>query len=345
MEGRGMVCSIVVTNYNGLRWIEGCLDSIASQSVFGSLETIFVDDCSNDGSVDLIKQRYPWARLVINEENLGFCKSNNIGASLANGRYLLLLNNDTKLASDCIELLINYAEKEPGAAVLVSKQLAYEDGKVEDIGGTVDIFGNNGASNLSDEIKEVFAGLGACLFVRKKVWEELGGFDEDYYAFAEDLDFFWRAHILGYRVVALPSAAYYHAGGGTILGGKKKGKRMDVSVRRRYFSERNKLMTMLKNYSTFNLLWIVPLYVSFLFLEVVIVLIVYRSLEIVKKIYWEALKFNIKNIGSAIKKRKHIQGRRRVSDFRILKMLEPPFGKVKAVFKLGLPKFSKEWTN
>lgn len=343
MEGREVICSIVVTNYNGLRWIERCLDSIAAQSVFGILETIFIDDCSSDGSVDLVKQRYPWVRLVANKENLGFCKSNNIGASLARGRYLLLLNNDTRLAGDCIALLIDYAERDTGAAVLVAKQLAYEDGKVEDIGGTVDIFGNNGASNFSDQIKEVFVGLGAFLFVRKDVWDGMGSFDEDYYAFAEDLDFFWRAHLLGHRVIALPAAAYFHAGGGTILGGKKKGKRMDVSIKKRYLSERNKLMTILKNYSAFYLLWIIPLYLFFLFFETLFVLMAYRSLGIVKKIYWEALKFNVMNMQSIIKKRKNVQQMRRVSDRRIMKMMELPFGKVKAVLRTKLPRLRDEW--
>lgn len=339
MEGREVVCSIVVTNYNGMRWIEGCLDSIAAQTVSGCLETIFVDDCSNDGSVDLVKHRYQWARVFVNKENLGYCKSNNIGASHAMGRYILLLNNDTKLSENCLETLICYAEQNPDIGLLVSRQLAYDDGRSEDIGGKVDIFGNNGSENLSEEVKEVFTGLGACLFVRKNIWDDLGGFDEDYHAFAEDLDFFWRAHLFGYRVVAIPEASYFHVGGGSIQGGKKKGGRMEVSVKRRYFSERNKLTTMLKNYSSATLCWVIPLYIFSSLAEMLLVLVVYRSLDIVKEIYWDALQYNIKNLDSILKKRRVVQIKRRVSDIRILRMMEPPFGKVKAVFKAGFPQF------
>lgn len=339
------VCSIVVTNYNGIRWLKGCLDSIASQTIFADIETILVDDGSDDGSAAFVGKLYPWVRLVVNPKNLGFCKSNNIGASLSSGKYLLLLNNDTKLAEDFIDVLTGYAEKNPDSDILVSKQLNYSDGSLDDIGGTVDIFGNNGSINLSDAIGAVFAGLGACLFIRRSFWEELDGFDEDYYVLAEDLDLFWRAHLLGKKVIAIPNAIYYHEGGGTIMGGKKKGERMEVSVQRRYLSERNKLTTMLKNYSSLTLLWVIPLYLSFLLLESLFLITTLRRLSIVRDIYWKALQYNVRNIRSILEKRRIIQSSRKVSDKHILRMMEPPLGKIRAFMKLGLPRFKEDVRN
>lgn len=339
MKDKEIICSIIITNYNGIKWLEVCLNSICSQTVFGKIETILVDDASSDSSVDYVKNNFNWVRIIKNEQNQGYSKANNIGAMQAKGKYLLLLNNDTKLDKDCLKILCEYAETNPAIDILVAKQLSYEDGSLEDVGGAVDIFGNNGTDNTSEEVGEVFTGLGACLFVRSLLWEKLGGFDEDYFAFAEDLDFFWKAHLTGSKVVAIPGAAYYHYGGGTILGGKKRADKMEVSIKRRYLSERNKLTTMLKNYSLFSLFWIIPLYLLSFGLEVIVLLFAYRRFDIIVSIYIKALSYNIKNIRKTVIKRNKIQILRVVKDREILKSMELPIGKIRIVLKEGLPEF------
>ncbi len=209
--------SVVVLNWNGGRLMEECLVSLRTQT-YSPVEIIVVDNASIDGSVDLIKKSFPEVKLIVNAGNLGFGGGNNVGIRAARGRYVMILNNDTRLDPRCIEELKKSIEKDKRYGASASKILL--DGK----GGLLDAAGINickdglsigrgrleSADRYSTE-KEVFFASGcACLF-RREMLDDVGLFDEDFFAYADDTDMGWRARLAGWRCIYNPEAIVYHS--------------------------------------------------------------------------------------------------------------------------------------
>ena len=219
--------SVIVPTYNGARFLPTVLDALRAQT-FRDIEVIVVDDASSDDSVKLVEEQYPELRLLANRRNLGFARTCNTAADAARGRYIVLLNNDTEPEPTWLAELVKVMVTHPEAAIIASKVLLYD--RRETLHTTGDLLGQDGIPRNRgvwesdhgqyDAACEIFSGCGAAAAYRKDVWQALGGFDDDFWMYLEDVDFGFRARLLGFTAVFAPQARVYHrlsASGGDTL--------------------------------------------------------------------------------------------------------------------------------
>lgn len=237
--------SVIVVNRNGKRFLQDCFISLENQ-VFQDFETILVDNGSSDGSIVLVKDQFPWVKILTLDKNYGYSGGNNRGINMAKGKYVVLLNNDTEVDPLWLEELIATIKKNPHVGFLASKVLFYEDrGKIDAAGDGFTLGGHgfkirNGQMNLKDDPspKEVFGASGVAVLFRRDVFDRVGYFDEDFFAYCEDLDISFRARLAGFKCLYVPTAVVYHHVSGTT--GK-------FSAQQFYLTNRNMLLTYLKN--------------------------------------------------------------------------------------------------
>jgi GT2 family glycosyltransferase len=242
-----ILCSVCIANYQGMALIDDCIDSVCSQAVGFNIEIIVHDDASSDGSAAYIRAKYPFVRLIESQENVGYCIANNRMAARANGRYLLLLNNDAMLLPGALDVLRNEADRIGGPAILTLPQYDALSGELLDIGSRLDLF-LNAVPNRNCAITDVGMVAGACLWIDRQLWEEIGGFPEWFGSLAEDLFLCCRARLAGYPVRALARSGYLHHVGAQFGGGKMCGSKLNTTFRRRALTERNKTFVMFMAY-------------------------------------------------------------------------------------------------
>ena len=235
--------SVVVVNFNGKRFLDDCLSSLASQT-YGDYEVIVVDNASQDGSVEHVRSHFPWARIVENKVNLGSTGGNNSGIREAEGEYIVTLNNDTRVEKDFLERLAG-PMSDPSIGMCGSKML-YPNGKINSTGLCLSRSGaswDRGASEEDrgqyDRQKEIFGACAGAALYRKKMLDEIGLFDEDFFIFMEDIDLTLRAHCAGWRCIYVPEAIAHHLHGATAGVGS------DLTV---YYGNRNIMWLPAKNY-------------------------------------------------------------------------------------------------
>lgn len=217
-----MKLSIIIPNYNGLRFLRKCLSSLAQQT-FSDFEIVIVDNGSSDGSIDFITKHCPEVRLLALPQNTGFSKAANIGIRSSNTPYIMLLNNDTALAPDCIEHLMHCIEDVPYAFSAGARIVKASSSGLIDTGGDYyNIFGyafcrGQGlkTDTLPDRIYPVFTNCACAVIYRRSLLEKTGLFDERFFAYLEDVDIGFRARRLGLSNVHCPNAYVYHVGSGT----------------------------------------------------------------------------------------------------------------------------------
>jgi len=233
-----IIVSIIIVNYNSFSLLHNCLESIIHHSQGFEYEIIVVDNNSSDGDVETIINHFKNVILIKNETNEGFAKANNKGAKIAKGKYLLLLNNDTIFIENTIKKVLNFAES-LNNELLIGCQLLNIDGTTQTsvhpfptvwniIGANLflyKIFPNSSHVNknylMEKTIKEqtnkieVEALFGAFLFLLKKSFIELGGFDDNFHFYHEDTDFCFRFKNNIGKVIYFKSTAIVHYGGGT----------------------------------------------------------------------------------------------------------------------------------
>jgi GT2 family glycosyltransferase len=208
--------SVVVLNWNGDRVVGQCLMSLQVQT-YHPLEIIVVDNASTDGSVDLIQERFPDIKLIINTKNQGFGGGNNVGIRASRGRYIMMLNNDTRLDPRCIEELKRAIEKGHRYGGCASKiLLEYENDLIDAAGIVVCPDGLSiGRGRLEkgdqydEEMEVFFASDCACLY-RREMLDDIGLYDEDFFAYADETDMGWRAQLSGWKCIYNPKAIVYH---------------------------------------------------------------------------------------------------------------------------------------
>ena len=323
--------SIIIVNYNGLRFLKDCFDSL-KKITYPNYEIIFVDNASFDKSVDFVSANYPFVRIVNNQNNLGFCIANNEASHLAKGEYLFFLNNDTKVDSQVVTMLVEQMERDNSTGICGCKIMSYDGSAYFHTGLGIDIFGYPIANY------KVFYVEGSSLMIKKALFHQLGGFDEKYFFFHEDIDLAWRVWLAGFKVTALPEAIIYHVYSGT-AGGKaiKKGG-YSTTYFRRYLSERNNIRTLLKNYSLKSLAVVIPLYLILNLGEILLFLVNLRFKAIF--CYLRAYYWNIVNLGDTISKRRKVQNFRKVEDGVIREMMYNGSAKIAIFKKTGIPKFN-----
>jgi len=225
--------SIIVVNWNTRELLRNCLNSIYETVQDITFEVIVVDNASHDGSVDMLRDKFPQVTVIENTVNRGFGAANNQGFGIMRGRYGLLLNTDTILAENAVHELFSFMETHPDAAMACG-QLLNEDGSKQNSIANFPtlltlltnitlleyLFPGRYPSKryVHREPVEVDSGIGACLLVRKRAIDEVGTFDEIYFFFFEETDWAYRMHSAGWKVYHVPSAYIYHLQGQSIGG-------------------------------------------------------------------------------------------------------------------------------
>ncbi len=214
--------SIIVVTWNGRRYLDDCLGAVASQEGV-STETILVDNASTDGTADYVRRAFPWVRIVSLPENRGFAGGNNAGAREATGSFLAFLNNDTRADPGWLRALRDGIDAEARFALVTSRIVYMHDPATLDSAGD-GLLRAGGAfkryhgapATMAPESGEVFGVCGAACLMPKDVFDELGGFDEDFFASHEDVDLSYRARLRGYRCKYVASAVVRHHGSATL---------------------------------------------------------------------------------------------------------------------------------
>ncbi|MCY6484519.1 glycosyltransferase family 2 protein [Clostridium aestuarii] len=216
-----MKVSIVIPNYNGAKYIKGCIASLKKQT-YDNYELIIVDNASQDNSIEIIEKYHPQVNLIKNKQNYGFSITVNQGIKAACGKYVVLLNNDTEVFEDWLKNLVECIEQDKKIFSVCSKMLRYnEKDKIDDAGDEYCILGwaykcGDGTSiNRYNKDREVFSSCGGAAIYRKSVFEQIGYFDESFFAYLEDVDISYRAKIYGYKNIYCSGAKVYHIGSAT----------------------------------------------------------------------------------------------------------------------------------
>jgi len=210
--------SVIILNYNGHHLLSECLDSLRKQT-FRDFEVIFVDNGSSDDSVAFVALNYPEMSIVENRKNLGFGEGNNVGMRLARGKYIALLNNDTKTHPEWLQRLFEAAEHSPETFGMWASKILFHDKP-----DTIDTAGHlmypdglnigRGRGELDrgqyDREEEVFFPSGCAALYLKKMLDEIGYFDPDFFAYGDDTEIGLRARLAGWKCLFVPSSVVYH---------------------------------------------------------------------------------------------------------------------------------------
>lgn len=214
--------SVIIVTWNGRQYLGPCLAAVAAQDGVEA-ETIVVDNGSTDGTAEFVRDRFPWVRLVPLESNRGFAGGNNAGAREARGRHLAFLNNDTVVDRGWLRALRAGIDVESGFVLTTSRIVYMHDPDIIDSAGDGLLrWGgafkrhHGSAAHTAKESTEVFGVCGAACLMPKGVFDELGGFDEDFFASHEDVDLSYRARLRGYRCRYVADATVRHHGSATL---------------------------------------------------------------------------------------------------------------------------------
>jgi len=210
--------SIIIVNWNGRSNLTDCLESLAAQT-FRDFEVVFVDNGSVDDSVAFVKEHYPWVKLVPLAENTGFATGNNLGFEQAAGDFIVTLNNDTKVAENWLEALVGAADSNPRAGMVGCRICSfYEPDVIDSLGMGIcpdgmsrGMYRNRRWSEMSfpATIEILFPSACAALY-RREMLCEIGFFDDDFFAYAEDSDLGLRGRLAGWSAILATEAVVYH---------------------------------------------------------------------------------------------------------------------------------------
>lgn len=316
--------SIIMANWNGGKIYEECLASL-EKIIYPNWELIVVDNGSTDGTTKLslnTKYKIPKTKLIENKTNVGFAPANNQGYKVSLGKYLLLLNNDTLVPKDFLNVMVEKMENEDNLSVLQPKIKIMDKPKYLDNAGSFFTkigflhhwgFMQKDRKEFSRE-REVFATKGACMLIRKSVVDKLGLFDGDFMSYFEETDFCWRVWLSGGKVIYYPETQILHKVGFTI-------KRLDVTNLNWHYYK-NRICSLIKNLGTFNLLTILPVHL-FISSGIAFVFLVKGQFKnfwiIIQAIWW-----NIVNLDKTLKKRIKVQKEREIPDSVLFAKLSVP---------------------
>jgi hypothetical protein len=306
--------SIIIVNWNGKENLKTCLDSLALQS-FKDFEVILLDNASSDGSAEFMEKFYPWVRLIKSDMNLGFAKGNNKGFEFAKGEYIVTLNNDTEADSHWLGELVRCLDEHPEAGFCASKMLNFYNRQLIDRAGDYYTIAGTAVMNGANEFDGekfnrkhyIFGACAGGAIYKRRMIEEIGFFDEDFYILHEDVDLDFRAQLTDYKCVFVPTALLYHKSGSSL----KK-----VSSKSLYYGYRNLEFVYIKNFPTILMVYFLVFHLIYFFLSFLI------SLFILKPHIFIKAKFDvIMNLNVLLKKRRIIQKNRKVSNSYLFSVL------------------------
>ena len=247
-----MKTAIVILNWNGQKLLEQFLPSVVNFSL--NEATIYMaDNASTDDSISYVKTHFPSVKIIKNSQNGGYSKGYNDALKAIDADIYCLLNSDVEVTENWLKPITEAFRNDINTAIIQPKLLDFkEKTKFEYAGaggGFIDVFGypycrgrifnylETDHGQFDDET-EIFWASGACLFIRSKVYHEVGGLDEDYFAHQEEIDLCWRTQNLGYKVKYVGSSRVYHVGGATLK---------ETNPRKTFLNFRNSLLNVVKN--------------------------------------------------------------------------------------------------
>jgi GT2 family glycosyltransferase len=251
--------SVIVLSFNSLRYMEPCFTSLRQLDYpKDRLELVLADNASGDGSVEYVREHFPQVRIIQFNQNYGFCGGNNRAASQSQNEFVAFLNPDMRVDPHWLKGLVEKVGSEPDVVCASSKILDWDGSRI-DFGGTLLQFLGHGRadgyqdSDLSayDQVHYILAPCGGAMLINRQLFQGVGGFDEDFAAYFEDLDLGWRLWILGYKVVLAPESICYHVHFGSFS--------KQPEAKLQYLYERNALYTIIKNYEQRYLDRVLPL--------------------------------------------------------------------------------------
>lgn len=214
---RSVKASVIIPNWNGEKLLKICLPSLKKQT-FKQFEVIVVDNGSTDGSVDYIKKYFPEVKLIELKSNSGFAAAVNLGIKICVGEYIILINNDTEVEKDCLKFLVKAADSKKDIGMIAAKMLKFDNPKIIDSAGDwIDKVGHANNTGQGREDGPEFNKPGYSFLVtgggglfKREVFETIGFFDENYFAYMEDVDFCLRAQMKGFKGWYEPRAVIRH---------------------------------------------------------------------------------------------------------------------------------------
>jgi GT2 family glycosyltransferase len=262
---RSGAISVVVVNWNRRDLLRSCLQSLNKQNINQPFEVVVVDNGSDDGSIEMVQKEYGEStkfrvELIRNSYNRGFCAANNQGFAASDTEFVALLNNDAEAEPDWLSRLSTAFDKHPNVGMAASKILVYEDPRrIDKAGHLIYPDGQNrgrGSGEIDrgqyDRAEEILWPDGCAAMYRRAMLDQIGGFDEDFFAYADDAELGLRAQIAGWECMYIPEAVVRHHRGATL--GVRSSRRLELI-------ERNRVLLAAKLFP-WSLLWLNPFYYS-----------------------------------------------------------------------------------
>jgi len=250
--------SVIVLNYNGKHHLETCLDSLL-RTDYPNFEIILVDNGSSDGSVEFVAENYPTVKIVRLNKNIYAAGGYMAGVLVARGKYVAILNNDVEVDEKWLRFLVEALEKMPWVVAADAKYKDfYQRNRFDNsaaAGRWIDYFGNNYTRgiwelDLGQYDKPVYI-MGVLTIFKRDILLKLGGFDTSYMFGYEDIDIGWRIYLASYKILYVPQAVIYHKSGAST---KDRQNMQRPRPEFFYLNKRNRLITLMKNYSIHNML-------------------------------------------------------------------------------------------
>ena len=247
-----MKTAIVILNWNGKKLLEQFLPSIVKFSS-DEAEIYVADNASEDTSISYIKNHFPSVKIVKNTENGGYAKGYNDALQKINADIYCLINSDVEVTQNWLNPILTVFNTDENTAIIQPKILAFKDKTNFEYagaaGGFIDLYGYpycrgrvfndiEKDRNQFNDISEIFWASGACFFIRSKVYHQLNGFDEDYFAHQEEIDLCWRTQNIGYKVKYVGNSTVFHVGGATLK---------ETDPQKTFLNFRNSLLNVVKN--------------------------------------------------------------------------------------------------
>jgi len=323
--------AVLVLNYNGKHHLYECFSSLKKQ-IYGNYDVYLVDNGSKDGSVEYVKRVFRWVKIISFEKNFGFAKAYNEAIKRLDVELISLLNNDTKVEENWLSSLVDAIIEDEKIVAVGSKMVLYDrpylinhaGAKITVLGGNIDIGFYEMDDRRLNARKSVGAVCAGSMLIRKKHFLKVGGFDEDFFSYCEDIDFCWRAWQQGFKIFYEPKSVVHHK-----LGASWKQKKAFAT----FLIERNRLYSMIKNFQCKRLLTAYAFSLPYILFKISVFCIrneIQNAVMVAKANVWI-----LKNLKKVFHKRKLILRKRIINDNKLDKF------KVYATWSESLHEFLK----
>lgn len=304
-------CAIVILNWNGEQFLRDYLPTLVSKTPETLAQIYIVDNDSTDQSKAYVVDSFPQIKWVQNSKNYGFAEGYNQGLTQIEEPLYCLMNSDIEVTDNWLEPILEQFDKQSNLGAAQPKILDLRNKKLfEYAGGSGGFYDRLGYAvcrgryfdhveednGQYDDMKPIFWASGCCIFIRKAIFREVGGFDGDYFAHQEEIDLCWRVNNYGYTILSLPQSTVYHYGGGSLPYG---------SYFKSFLNFRNSLYNLFKNLTALQLLIVLPMRLTLDGIAAIHSVMVTKKLVVLKSIFFAHIDF-YKNLSKLIAKRKKI---------------------------------------